>query len=30
MEKNIETLPVDKRKPKHIKEINLDGEGPRY
>lgn len=29
-EKYIETLPVDKRKPKHIKEINLDGEGPRY
>lgn len=24
----IETLPVEKRKPKHVKDINLDGEGP--
>ena len=25
----VETLPVEKRKPKHIKEINLEGETPR-
>ena len=25
----VETLPIDKRKPKHIRDINLDGEGPR-